>query len=55
MYLVSLSMVFAASILVANITAVKIIAIGSESIDAGIIAYPLTFLISDVISEIVNK
>ena len=55
MYLVGLSMVFASLILVANITAVKIIAIGSESIDAGIIAYPLTFLISDVISEIYGR
>ena len=55
MYLVCLSMVFASLILVANITAVKIIAIGSESIDAGIIAYPLTFLISDVISEIYGR
>jgi len=55
MYLVALSMIFAVLILVANITAVKIIAIGSESIDAGIIAYPLTFLISDVISEIYGR
>jgi len=55
MYLVALSMIFAVLILIANITAVKIIAIGSESIDAGIIAYPLTFLISDVISEIYGR
>jgi len=48
-------MFFGALILVANITAVKIISIGSESIDAGIIAYPLTFLISDVISEIYGR
>tara|TARA_B100001750_G_C15199538_1_gene442882 strand:- start:1 stop:612 length:612 start_codon:yes stop_codon:yes gene_type:complete len=55
MYLVALSMIFASLILVANITAVKIISIGPESIDAGIVAYPLTFLISDVISEIYGK
>ena len=55
MYLVALSMLFATFILVANITAVKIIAVGSDGIDAGIIAYPITFLISDVISEVYGK
>ena len=48
-------MLFATCILVANITAVKIIAIGSDGIDAGIITYPLTFLISDVISEVYGR
>ena len=48
-------MLFATLILVANITAVKIIALGSDGIDAGIITYPLTFLISDVISEVYGR
>ena len=55
MYLIALSMLFATFILVANITAVKIIALGSDGIDAGIITYPLTFLISDVISEVYGR
>ena len=33
----------------------KIIAVGSNGIDAGIIAYPLTFLISDVLSEVYGR
>ncbi|MQG05523.1 MAG: queuosine precursor transporter [SAR202 cluster bacterium] len=55
MVLVALSMIFAALLLVANVTAVKIIAVGTEGIDAGILAYPFTFLISDVISEIYGR
>ena len=55
MYLISLSIIFATLLLTANITAVKIIAIGSEGIDAGIIAYPLTYLISDVLSEVYGR
>ena len=55
MYLISLAVIFTTLLLTANISAVKIIAIGSEGIDAGIIAYPLTFLISDVISEVYGQ
>ncbi len=55
MYLISLAVMFTTLLLTANISAVKIIAIGSEGIDAGIIAYPLTFLISDVISEVYGR
>ena len=55
MYLISLAVIFTTLLLTANISAVKIIAIGSEGIDAGIIAYPLTFLISDVISEVYGR
>ena len=55
MYLISLSVIFTTLLLTANISAVKIIAIGTEGIDAGIIAYPLTFLISDVLSEIYGR
>ena len=55
MYLISLAVIFTRLLLTANISAVKIIAIGSEGIDAGIIAYPLTFLISDVISEVYGR
>jgi len=55
MYLISLSIIFTTLLLTANISAVKIIAIGSEGIDAGIIAYPLTFLISDVLSEVYGR
>ncbi len=55
MYLITLSIIFTTLLLTANITAVKIIAIGSEGIDAGIIAYPLTFLLSDVLSEVYGR
>ena len=55
MYLITLSIIFTTLLLTANITAVKIIAVGSEGIDAGIIAYPLTFLISDVLSEVYGR
>ena len=55
MYLISLAVIFTTLLLTANISAVKIIAIGSEGIDAGIIAYPFTFLISDVISEVYGR
>lgn len=55
MYLISLSIIFTTLLLTANISAVKIIAIGTEGIDAGIIAYPLTFLISDVLSELYGR
>lgn len=55
MYLISLSIIFTTLLLTANISAVKIIAIGREGIDAGIIAYPLTYLISDVLSELYGR
>ena len=55
MYLISLSIIFTTLLLTANISAVKIIAIGREGIDAGIIAYALTFLISDVLSELYGR
>ena len=55
MQLILLSTIFTTLLLTANITAVKIIAVGSEGIDAGIIAYPLTFLISDVLSEVYGR
>ena len=55
MYLVALSMIFSTLLITANITAVKIIQFGPGGIDAGRIAYPFTFLISDVISEVYGK
>ncbi len=55
MQLILLSTIFTTLLLTANITAVKIIAVGTEGIDAGIIAYPLTFLISDVLSEVYGR
>lgn len=55
MQLILLSTIFTTLLLTANITAVKIIAVGSNGIDAGILAYPFTFLISDVISEVYGR
>ena len=51
MILMGLSMAFMTLLVVANIVAVKIIAIGPWTLSAGIIAYPFTFLVTDTISE----
>ena len=49
MPLVALSMAFVTFLVIANIIAVKLIAVGGWVLPAGIIAYPFTFLISDTI------
>ena len=55
MILVGLSMAFMTFLLVANIVAVKIIAVESWTMSAGIIAYPFTFLVTDTISEVYGR
>ena len=55
MILMGLSMAFMTLLVVANIVAVKIIAIGPWTLSAGIIAYPLTFLVTDTISEVYGR
>ena len=42
-------------LLVANIIAVKLVSIGGWVVPAGVIAYPLTFLFTDVISELYGR
>ena len=55
MVLVVLATLFTTCLLVANIIAVKLVSIGGWVVPAGIIAYPLTFLFTDVISELYGR
>jgi len=55
MTLVVLATLFVTCLLVANIIAVKLVSIGGWVIPAGIIAYPFTFLFTDVISELYGR
>ena len=54
-YLALLACVYSGSLVLAAILASKIIAIGPLVVPAGVLAYSLTFLITDVISEIWGK
>jgi len=55
MILVVLATLFATCLIVANIIAVKLVAIGGWVVPAGVIAYPLTFLFTDVITELYGR
>ena len=55
MILVVLATLFTTCLLVANIIAVKLVSIGGWVVPAGIIAYPLTFLFTDVITELYGR
>lgn len=55
MILVVLATLFTTCLLVANILAVKLISIGGWIVPAGVIAYPLTFLFTDVITELYGR
>ena len=55
MILVVLATLFVTCLLVANIIAVKLVAIGGWVVPAGVIAYPLTFLFTDVITELYGR
>ena len=55
MTLVVLATLFITCLLVANIIAVKLVSIGGWVVPAGIIAYPLTFLFTDVIAELYGR
>jgi len=55
MILVVLASLFTTCLLVANIIAVKLVAIGGWVVPAGVIAYPLTFLFTDVIAELYGR
>jgi uncharacterized integral membrane protein (TIGR00697 family) len=55
MILAVLATLFTTCLLVANIIAVKLISIGGWVVPAGVIAYPLTFLFTDVISELYGR
>jgi len=55
MTLVVLATLFTTCLLVANIISVKLISIGGWVVPAGVIAYPLTFLFTDVTSELYGR
>ncbi len=55
MVLVVLATLFATCLLIANIIAVKLVSIGGWVVPAGIIAYPLIFLFTDVIAELYGR
>ena len=55
MILVVLATLFTTCLLVANIITAKLISIGGWVVPAGIIAYPLTFLFTDVIAELYGR
>lgn len=55
MALVSLSMAFATLLVVANIIAGKLISVGMWVVPVAVIAYPLTFLITDTIAELYGR
>lgn len=51
----SLSALFIASLLVSNIISTKLFAVGGIVLTVGIITYPITFLMTDVIGEVWGK
>jgi len=55
MILVVLATLFTTCLIIANIIAVKLVAIGGWFVPAGVIAYPLTFLLTDVIAELYGR
>ena len=55
MILVILATLFTTCLIVANIIAVKLVSIGEWVVPAGVIAYPLTFLFTDVITELYGR
>ena len=55
MVLVALAAVFITSLLVSNVIAVKVLAIGPIAVSAGVLAYPLTFVVTDSIAEVYGR
>ena len=55
MVLVALAAVFITSLLVANVIAVKVLAVGPIAVSAGVLAYPLTFVVTDSIAEVYGR
>ena len=53
--LLLLNSIFITTLIVANILASKVVTIGSFVLPAAVVAYPLTFLMTDVIGEIWGK
>ena len=54
-YLMILSAFFVVSLVISNVIAAKVVQIGWFEIPAAVLAYPITFLMTDIISEIFGK
>ena len=50
-----LEVIFIASLIAANVVAVKLLLIGKFIQSAGIICYPITFLVTDILSDVFGK
>jgi hypothetical protein len=48
----AISMIFVSSLIISNTIATKIIMIGSFSVAAGIICFPISYIISDIVTEV---
>ncbi|MBQ4434469.1 MAG: queuosine precursor transporter [Clostridia bacterium] len=53
--LILLNTIFVTSLVISNVISSKIVAIGSLTVPAAVVAYPITFLMTDVIGEIWGK
>ena len=53
--LILLNGIFVTSLVISNVMSSKIVALGSLTVPAAVVAYPLTFLMTDVIGEIWGK
>ena len=53
--LITLNCIFVVSLIIANVVASKIVTFGAFVVPAAIVAYPVTFLMTDVIGEIWGK
>lgn len=53
--LILLNAVFVTSLVISNVMSSKIVAIGSLTVPAAVVAYPVTFLMTDVIGELWGK
>ena len=53
--LILLNALFVTSLVISNVMSSKIVAIGALTVPAAVVAYPLTFLMTDVIGELWGK
>jgi len=51
-WLIMVSMVFVTCLITANIAAVKLIQIGGYILDAGVITFPVSYIVGDVLTEV---
>jgi uncharacterized integral membrane protein (TIGR00697 family) len=49
---VTISMVFVSTLIIANTVATKVVMVGDFAVAAGIVCFPITYIISDVVTEV---